>query len=340
MPVDQKILSQNEPEIAITVVVVCYNARNTIASCITSILRLDYAGAWEVLVVDNDSNDGTTEWLQQCAAGHSRMRCLVNPVRGIAVSRNLGWQQARYEHVAFTDADCTVPENWLSQLAAGMSKYGQALPNLAAVGGSNVPPVESSSFYKALRLFLNCYLGSHSSVQGRRFSGDKPVPHLPTVNVLYCRAALQHVQGFDVDFYNIGEDRDLSFRLQHAGYAMYYLASAPVTHAMRTGYRAWLSNSFLYGKGRMWLMRRHPGEWQVVFFAPMTLAALFIFFYWTWPLLLLYALLISCYSAGLCSRHHQWSSWLRLSCLFAGSHLVYGLGEWYGLVKNKPGSSR
>ncbi len=328
--------AKNDSRPAITVVVVCYNAVKTIAQCLTSILQMDYPGAWELLVVDNGSNDGTLAWLQQCADDHPAMRFIVNPVRGIAVSRNLGWQQALYEYVAYTDADCTVPENWLTELAHAMQVYSRSLPMLAAVGGSNVPPRNGSPFYQALDLFLNCYLGSHSSVQGRRFSGDQLVPHLPTVNVLYRKCALQSVNGFDVDFFNIGEDRDLAFRLHHAGYRMYYVASATVTHAMRTGFRAWLANTFLYGKGRMWLLRRHPREAGLVFFAPMALVLLFAFFLWTWPLLLAYFVIIIIYSFVLCVTSRQWSSWIRLAGLFAGSHAAYGLGEWYGVFKNRP----
>ena len=52
--------------ISITAVVVCYNEIGMIRSCIEALLEQDYSRAhMEILVVDNESSDGTLQWLQQ-----------------------------------------------------------------------------------------------------------------------------------------------------------------------------------------------------------------------------------------------------------------------------------
>jgi succinoglycan biosynthesis protein ExoA len=321
--------------IPISVVVVCYNALETIAACLTSLTNQEYPDPWEVVVVDNNSTDGTLDWIRAFSQEHPRLRLLINPMRGIAVSRNIGWQQAQYDHIAYTDADCRVPSNWLSILADGIRTYSLKSVNLAAVGGSNVPPGNGSLFYIALALFLNSYLGSHGSVQGRCYDNDMAVPHLPTVNVLYKRSALQSVGGFDVGFYNIGEDRDLSFRLCRAGYTLYYLKDGMITHAMRTNFRSWFYNMFIYGKGRMWLMRRHPKEINPVLLLPMMLVIVFIMIFVGWPILLTYLAMMLGYSIIISGRAHRPASSLHLWCLFVGTHLSYGWGEWYGLFRNR-----
>ena len=319
----------------VSVVVVCYNAVQTIHRCLVSLLAQDYAADYELLVVDNGSTDGTLGVIQRLAQEHPRLRYILNPIRGIAVSRNLGWQQARYALVAYTDADCQVPRSWLTLLVSGLQTWSVVRPNLAAVGGSNIPPEEDSRFYRALSLFLNSYLGSHGSVQGMRYPCDQEVPHLPTVNVLYKKSALQQVNGFDAGFYNIGEDRDLSYRLQHAGFIFYYLAKSTVTHRMRSNLRSWFQNMFVYGKGRMWLMRRHPQNLDWILLLPMMLVVAFLAIpFIRWPACL-YLVSMLAYSLLVIGRIRQLGLVMPLFCLFVGTHLTYGLGQWYGLVKKR-----
>jgi glycosyltransferase involved in cell wall biosynthesis len=333
---EEKHTAVRPETIAVTVVVVCFNAAEHIHNCVTSLLQQTYEGEWELVVVDNGSTDGTRTELDKLVRQHDRLRIFDNPVRGISVSRNIGWQQARFPYVAYTDADCVVPPQWLSTLASGMLKYDRPGAHLAAVGGGNVPPAERSLFYQAHAIFLNSYLGSHGSVQGRRFSDDRSVPHLPTVNVLYKRTALQSAGGFDARFYNIGEDRDLSYRLQASGYTMCFLADSVVTHYQRSGFRSWFRNMFVYGKGRAWLMRRHPRHMEAVLLAPMILTILLMTGFWTWPLLLAYALFLFIYAGLLCARSGRAGAIGRVWLLFLGTHICYGLGQWYGVFRNRP----
>ncbi len=326
--------SENPPPVS--VVIVCYNAGEVLSACLQSVLCQDYAGEWEVLVVDNQSTDRTLAELERFSLTHPRLRFMINPQRGIAVSRNIGWRNARYDWVAFTDADCLAPSNWLTTLMTGMQRHGGHSSNLAAVGGSNIPPSGDSVFYRSLGLFLNSYLGSHSSVQGRCYQQDQEAPHLPTLNVLYRKSALQQVNGFDETFYNIGEDRDLSYRLQQAGFSLYYLAKATITHAMRSTMRAWLHNMFVYGKGRMWLMRRHPHDIDPVLLLPMGLVGSIPAACW-FPLLpAVYGISMAGYSLWIAVRHRQPALTLPLCALFIGTHVCYGVGQWYGLVRNRP----
>ncbi|HPI72903.1 MAG TPA: glycosyltransferase [bacterium] len=319
----------------VSVVIVCYNAGETLSGCLQSVLCQDYAGEWEVLVVDNQSTDRTLAELERFSLTHPRLRFMINPQRGIAVSRNIGWRNARYDWVAFTDADCQASSNWLTTLMSGMQSHAVHSPNLAAVGGSNIPPSGDSLFYRSLGLMLNSYLGSHSSVQGRCYQNDQETPHLPTLNVLYRKSALQRVDGFDETFYNIGEDRDLSYRLQQAGFSLYYLADATITHAMRSTMRAWFHNMFVYGKGRMWLMRRHPQEIDPVLLLPMGLVGSILAAWW-FPLpSAAYGISMAIYSLWIALRNRQPALSLPLCALLIGTHVCYGMGQWYGLVRNR-----
>jgi GT2 family glycosyltransferase len=206
---------------------------------------------------------------------------------------------------------------------------------LAAVGGANVPPRQRSRFYDVLRIFLNTYLGAHSSVQGRRFSRDRIVDHLPTVNVLYLKKALAAVNGFDERMGNIGEDQDLSFRLTAHGFSLHYIAGAEVTHALRSNLASWSRNMFIYGTGRMRLMCLHPRRIQVKFIFPLLLVlvlAMVPFIQVLVPVLLYFpaVLLVSLFE---CVRARRTDVVPDLFAVYISTHVCYGLGEWYGLIR-------
>jgi len=200
----------------ISIVVVCYNEKENIAECVESLLAQDYPqGDYEVIVVDNDSTDGTKEIVDKYAG--NRLKLIINPVKGIAESRNIGVDKASFDRVAFIDADCIAPKDWLSLLADGYKTYREANDKLAAVGGSNIPP-EENLFYRALRVMLETYIGSRGSVQGMVFDSDREVSHLPCVNALYDKSKIREINGFDERFRDIGEDQDLTFRLKKRGF--------------------------------------------------------------------------------------------------------------------------
>lgn len=325
----------------ISVVVVCYNEKENIEQCLFSLTRQKYPQKeFEILFVDNGSTDGTQETIRNYARRFPQIRMIVNPIRGIAGSRNVGLRESRFDHIAFIDADCIAPVDWLPNLAHGFATYAAQDDRLVAVGGANIPPKHSSLFYDVLELFLNTYLGSHGSVQGMKFLQDRPVAHLPTVNALFYKPALLGIGGFDVTLGNIGEDQDLSYRLQDQGYHFYYLANAAITHKLRTHLRAWIRNMFIYGKGRMWLMRKHPGRIEWVLLLPFFLVASLPLVFLSWCHLgfavpWLYFPVIFLVSIYESFRAGKLELLFHLFRLYIATHVAYGLGEWYGLFKNR-----
>jgi GT2 family glycosyltransferase len=187
---------------------------------------------------------------------------------------------------------------------------------------------------------LNTYLGSHGSVQGRRYERDRFVPHIPTVNILYHKPTVYKMGGFDVTFGNIGEDQDLSYRLEKADYRLVYLADVAVVHKMRPTWKSWFTNMYVYGKGRMWLMRKHPDKVELALLAPMflILSMFFVLFSFLTPICaapILYFPVIfftSVIESIKCNKLHFV---LHLFALYVGTHFAYGLGELGGFLKNR-----
>lgn len=315
------------PKPKVTVAVVCYNEERNIGPCLESLLNQSFEQKnYEILVVDNGSTDRTLEIVEAYHNRSDNIRLVANPKIGIAVSRNVALREAQGGLLAFTDADCEAPPSWLKKLVNGFEKYHRQDSRTVAVGGSNHPP-KTTVFGKSLGLVLNTFLGSRGSVQGRRFTSDRPVPHLPCANVLFSKKKLKEIGGFDERLGSIIEDEDLTYRLSRKGYRFVYLAGTAVTHKIARDFGDWAKRMFVYGKGRVWFLKKYPEKWSLYFVLPILLVLAGPF------LLVPYSAAIFFYSLGVVLKNRQLERLPSVFILYLITHWVYGAGEIYGFFR-------
>ena len=326
-------------EMKVTVAVVTYNAGDTIQHCLHTLLAQDYpADDYEIIVVDGCSEDRTREIVRLVNQETGRIRLIENPGRTIASNRNRALHEARYPFVAFTDADCEVPENWLKILTEAFRKSRHE--NLIAVGGANVPPRQPDTFLQALGIMLNTFLGSLGSVQGRVYPEPRLVDSLACLNILYDREKVLSVGEYDTDMKNIGEDAELHFRLRKAGFKILYIPESVVYHKMRPTPVKWARNMFNYGRGRMVMFRKHHEMITLRYMLPLMFLLAFILVplgrllpvFWCplfyFPVLMIYSLIL-----GMRYRP-QAAPWIFTAFLI--THWCYSLGmAWQGITGKK-----
>jgi glycosyltransferase involved in cell wall biosynthesis len=199
----------NEPRVS--VIVPAYNAADTIVECVQSLLALDYPKKkLELAFVDDGSEDDTVKLIE----GFKGVVLVRQEHGGPAAARNLGLKNTGSEVVAFTDADCIVPKDWVTRIVA---ELGEA----DAVGGS-LTPVSTDTLAERFEQHRRDRLyGSE-----RRF-----VPALPTCNLAFKREAIEEAGGFDEDFKKASaEDYDLCTRVTAASRRILYEPSISVLH--------------------------------------------------------------------------------------------------------------
>ncbi|UFP96580.1 glycosyltransferase [Gloeobacter morelensis] len=86
----------------VSVVIPAFNALRYLPRTVDSALAQSF-GDFEVLIVDDESTDGTADWVRTIA--DRRVRLLEQKNQGAAAARNAGIRQARGEYIAFLDAD-------------------------------------------------------------------------------------------------------------------------------------------------------------------------------------------------------------------------------------------
>ncbi|HLL77064.1 MAG TPA: glycosyltransferase [Pyrinomonadaceae bacterium] len=100
-----------------SIIVVTYNNLAYTKLCLESVLRNTEYPAYEVVVVDNNSTDGTHAYLRYLAARHPRLRVRLNGRNeGFARANNQGAALASGEYLVLLNNDTVVPPGWLGRL--------------------------------------------------------------------------------------------------------------------------------------------------------------------------------------------------------------------------------
>lgn len=228
-----------------SVVVCTYNGSRTLTACLEAIQRLKYP-SFEVIVVDDGSVDRTP-----LLAGQFDVRLIRIPNGGLSNARNVGWEVAKGELVAYLDDDAAPDEHWLLYLAlAFQDSY------FAGVGGPNIAWPNSGWLADCVEHAP----GNPTHVLLTDFEAE----HLPGCNMAFRKDCLAAVGGFDKQFRIAGDDVDLCWRLQERGWKLGFHSAATVWHRRRNSLRGYWKQQLNYGKAEAMLERKWPEKYNVV----------------------------------------------------------------------------
>jgi len=124
---------------AISVILPSHNEGDKLVDTVGCVVRNSRALPFEVVVVDDGSDDGSPERVLE-RAKDAPVRVVRGEGLGVVGARNLGAEHARGQVLVFLDAHCYVRPGWLGALAAtvrqpGVGLAGPACASLAAAGG-------------------------------------------------------------------------------------------------------------------------------------------------------------------------------------------------------------
>jgi glycosyltransferase involved in cell wall biosynthesis len=224
---------RRSPEL-VSVIVPSYNPGPALLEQLQALKNQDYAGAYELIVVDNGSRDGSAESARRWADGHPRAKVIgAAAQRGPGAARNAGVRLASGELLAFCDADDVASPEWLRLMvesASGADMVAGALESTA------LNPVEISECFSV---------------------NDPHIPHLGFLpiaagsNLAIWRDVFTALGGFE-ERSRTGEDVALAWSAHLAGYA--FATSDALVHkrfpqnALQSARRY-----FRYGIGDAWL---------------------------------------------------------------------------------------
>ncbi|GAA4744220.1 hypothetical protein GCM10023229_24820 [Flavisolibacter ginsenosidimutans] len=227
----------------ISVAVCSYNGSATIRDTMEALRMLDYP-AFEVVVV----NDGSTDNLADIVKEYP-VRLISTANRGLSNARNTAAQHAKGEIIAYIDDDAYPDPHWLHYLA-----YAYATSNHAGIGGPNIAPEEDGAI-------AHCVANAPGGPV-HVLSTDEIAEHIPGCNMSFRREVYLKVAGCDHIYRAAGDDVDLCWRIQEAGYTIGYHPSALVWHHRRNSFKAYWKQQKGYGKAESLLEGKWPQKYN------------------------------------------------------------------------------
>jgi len=188
----------------VSVVVPALNEEKLLGRCLSSLKEQDYAGDYEIIVVDNASTDRTRE-----VASSFGVKIVPEANIGTGWARQRGLLEARGEIVAFTDADTVVPRRWLSTQV----EHLRHSPKIIAVTGPHAffdtgAVVRTISYVTNFIFIILDNAFRYVTRKGGTLWGS---------NFAVRKQVLLEAGGFDTSIRFLGEDYELSLRLKGRG---------------------------------------------------------------------------------------------------------------------------
>ena len=182
----------------ISIVVTTYNRAGILAKAIAALLEQDTTYDYEILVVDDGSQDETPRLLQQLCGRHPRLRVHAQPNQGRARARNAGIREARGEILCYVDSDVVVVPTFVQ-----------------AHGDGHVRNSHQEVFVQGLSVNVSDF---EHLTKAKVPPIDPSRAFFDTKNVSIRRSILQELGGFDTGFVEYGwEDLELGVRLKSRG---------------------------------------------------------------------------------------------------------------------------
>jgi N-acetylglucosaminyl-diphospho-decaprenol L-rhamnosyltransferase len=250
----------------VSILIVTYRCRDAARACLESLSSSDGV-AQEIVVLDNDSDDGTVEMV----------RSEFPDVRLIASAENLGFalgvnraaEEADGEFLLLLNPDTVAHEGAVSNLLA----FARAHPQHGLYGGRTLDPdgsVNPGSCWGAPTLWsLFCFatllttafkhtrLFDPESLGGWKRDTVREVDIVTGCLLLAPRSLWRRLGGFDTRFFMYGEDADLSLRAKALGYRPAITPAAVVTHEIGVSSSTREDKLMLLFRGKTTLLRKH-----------------------------------------------------------------------------------
>jgi len=213
---------------SVSIIIVAFNNKDLLAETLHSLSNQTYRD-FEIIVVDNNSPDGTSDLMKTVFQEISYMRSDVN--LGFSGGNNLGLKHARGEYVALLNNDAVAQPSWLGTLVKAMNEAPDVgiCASKMLVFGTELIDSAGDGFSSSLKGFKR-----GEGLPSSSYDECEYVFGACAGAALHRRTMLNEIGFLDNDFFLIHEDADLNFRAQLAGWKVLYVPTAVVYHKVRS----------------------------------------------------------------------------------------------------------
>lgn len=217
----------------LTVIIVSFNTKKLTLAAVDSVKRGAGKSSFEIIVIDNDSKDGSLEALQKLKKA-KQVRLIANSSNtGFAFANNQGIKIAKGKHVLLLNSDTVCKDGSLDKLVKFANKTkdaGVVASRLLNADGSIQDSVVR--FPSVKNAILQYWFGKKGLFDKYAPKGSKPVVVESAVGAsfLMTQRALNKLGGLDEKYFFYFEDIAYCREIKRAGMKVYYLPSSEVVH--------------------------------------------------------------------------------------------------------------
>jgi glycosyltransferase involved in cell wall biosynthesis len=223
----------------VSAIIPMFNVAWCISTQIEALRIQDYKYPWELILVDNGSNDNTISICNKLILDYPVQVHLISATStaGTSYARNAGINHSNGDLLCFCDADDRVGISWITELVEAYEKG-------VLVAGYNRTwnGIDTPNNNKLWCSGAKCHLGGHPIAMG--------------CNMLISKEDAAMLQGFDSRF-QTGQDADFSWRYVKAGGKIKPCSEAKIDYRERCSIIANFTRHFKYGVDDIKLMKHH-----------------------------------------------------------------------------------
>ena len=224
----------------LSIIIVNYNVKEFLQNLIHSIYKAARNIKYEIIIVDNASDDGSVEFLRE---KFPDVKLIVNEENlGFSKANNIGLKCAAGKYLLLLNPDTLVGEDTFDK----MIEFFESTPEAGLAGCKILNPDGTlqlacrrsfpgpwtsfckvtglSSLFPGSKIFARynlTYLDENQTYEVDAISGSF---------MMLTREVYEKVGGLDEEFFMYGEDLDLCYRIQKAGYKVYYVHTTQIIH--------------------------------------------------------------------------------------------------------------
>lgn len=211
----------------VSIIVLNWNGKKFLKDCLSSLAQLTYSRV-EIIVVDNNSADGSQEFVK---TNYQKVILIENKENyGYAKGNNIGFKASTGDYILILNNDTIVTPNFLSSLI----KDFEDNPRIACLQ-PQIRLSENKQLLDGVGAFLTFtgflyHFGYLKDRMQAKYNKKMKIFSAKGACMLLRRKAIEKVGLFDEDFFIFFEETDLCFRLWLAGYSVVYEPKSVIYH--------------------------------------------------------------------------------------------------------------
>lgn len=222
----------------LSIIIPTYNTRELLEKCLTSLYEIETKHDFEVIVVDNGTDDSS----EMVRRKFNKVTVIKSDNRGFAHSVNVGWKKAKSDLVLFLNSDTVIKRKFIKKVTRYMKEY----PNVGVLSlkltlrsgkidpdthrGLVTPWAALTFFFGFEKVFPTSRLFGQYHKGFLGFTTIHEIDAGAGASMLMSKDLLEELHGWDESYTFYGEDLDICYRTQKAGYKVIFFPHVDIEH--------------------------------------------------------------------------------------------------------------